>query len=196
MKLLRNFLASKVAILSCLSFGLPCSLVPLSYAGPNPVLWDTSTRFSDTVTIDDRAAWKIVPGDLLSLEANPPKASSDPGYYGREYVFKGDAVIESEHLLAVFWAAKGCVVIYSKPQAADSAALTSSDSNALTRVFEILPLPTKSGPLTIGRVEIIRNGSDQVVLQVAFGEAPNVSAVLAFGDDEIVDVKPSAALTG
>ena len=58
-----------------------------------------------------------MPTDLLTLEADPLKASSDPGYYGREYSFKGDAVVENGYVTAVFWSAKGKVVIYSKADA-------------------------------------------------------------------------------
>src|SRR5260370_23879988 len=92
----------------------PGPSLPGAQATPTVVLWDTSTPFSARPSIDNRASWKNVPGDLLTLEANPPKASSDPGYYGREYSFKGDAVVENDRIAAVFWSAKGRVVIYSK----------------------------------------------------------------------------------
>ena len=62
------------------------------------VIWDTQSRFAETVDVQNRTAWKAVPTDLLTLEADPAKAFSDPGYYGREYVFAGDAVVENGHL--------------------------------------------------------------------------------------------------
>src|SRR5258706_2962719 len=71
-----------------------------SEAATNVVLWDTSSHLADRVDLADKAGWKVVPTDLLTLEANPPKASSDPGYYGREYLFQGDAVVENHSLTA------------------------------------------------------------------------------------------------
>ena len=80
-----------------------------------------------------------MPPDLLTLEADPPKASSDPGYYGREYSFKGDAVVENRTLAAVFLSAKGRVVIYSK----DDATLTNGASQANAglgrKILEFVP---------------------------------------------------------
>src|ERR1051325_9864580 len=63
-------------------------------AATNVVLWDTVTHFAESIDVD-KAAWKLVPRDLFTLEADPPKAASDPGYYGREYSFSGDAVVEN-----------------------------------------------------------------------------------------------------
>src|SRR5215831_12353941 len=59
---------------------------------PNVVLWDTLSPLTKPVDSKPGTEWKVVPTDLLSLETDPPKASSDPGYYGRSYAFKGDAV--------------------------------------------------------------------------------------------------------
>src|SRR5579862_9778292 len=77
-------------------------------------LWDTYVPLADNFSLGLRTTWKAVPGELLRLESNPVKAMSDPGYYGREYAFKGDAVVETPNLIAVFWSAKGRVLIYSK----------------------------------------------------------------------------------
>lgn len=81
----------------------------------SPELWDTDAHFSDSVDISTHDGWRAVPTDLLALEANPPKASSDPGYYGREYVFRGDAVVENQKVLALFWASKGTLLLYPNP---------------------------------------------------------------------------------
>src|SRR5207244_2669057 len=86
-------------------------------AGANVEVWDTVAHFAETAEVADRTGWKPVPTDLLTLEADPPKAASDPGYYGREYSFTGDAVVENRSVAAVFWSAKGRVVIYSKANA-------------------------------------------------------------------------------
>jgi hypothetical protein len=82
-------------------------------AAPNVVLWDTVAPL-DGAPGADRSAWKAVPRDLMLLETNAPKASSDPGYYGRGYAFKGDAVVENHYLAAVFCSTAGKVAIYSK----------------------------------------------------------------------------------
>ena len=78
------------------------------------LIWDTLSPFVNTVDFRDRNSWKPVPTDLLRLELDPLAAFSDPGYYGREYSFKGDVVVENEHLTTVFSSKKGCVVIYSR----------------------------------------------------------------------------------
>jgi hypothetical protein len=62
-------------------------------AATNVVVWDTGLRFGDTADAENRAGWKSVPSELFVFEADPLKAASDPGYYGREYSFKGDAAI-------------------------------------------------------------------------------------------------------
>ncbi len=64
--------------------------------------------------MSDRADWKLVPENLFSLEAKPAAAVSDPGYYGREYSFEADAVVENGHLAAVFRSNTGSVAVYSK----------------------------------------------------------------------------------
>src|SRR5262245_46859782 len=86
-------------------------LIQNSAAALNIQLWDTHTTLSDSPILADRAGWKAVPSDLLSLEADPSKASSDPGYYGRAYVFEGDAVVENRSLAAVFSYARGTVAL-------------------------------------------------------------------------------------
>jgi hypothetical protein len=87
--------------------------LPGAEAAPNVALWDTVAPL-DGAPGADRSAWKAVPRDLMLLETNAPKASSDPGYYGRGYAFKGDAVVENHYLAAVFCSTAGKVAIYSK----------------------------------------------------------------------------------
>src|SRR5436190_17345769 len=74
-------------------------------AATNIVLWDTGAPLGEPGELNNRAAWKSVPSELFVLEAEPSKAASDPGYYGREYSFKGDAVVENRSVAAVFWSA-------------------------------------------------------------------------------------------
>src|SRR5262245_48267515 len=83
-------------------------------ASRNLLLWDTRSALEDKFNPDDRSGWAAVPNDLLLLEKDPAKATSDPGYYGRDYSFKGDAVLETPTLIAAFWSVKGCVTLYSK----------------------------------------------------------------------------------
>src|SRR5580765_2666700 len=76
-------------------------------AATNLVIWDTGSRFANALDTENRTGWTAVPSELFVFEKNPPQAASDPGYYGREYSFKGDAIIENRSLTAVFWSAKG-----------------------------------------------------------------------------------------
>src|SRR5215467_10006457 len=82
-------------------------------SGANVLLWDTSSPLGAQNSPESRTNWKAVPSDLLTLEKDPPKASSDPGYYGREYVFRGDAVVENHSMTAVFSSAQGRIVLYA-----------------------------------------------------------------------------------
>jgi hypothetical protein len=149
------------------------------------VLWDTGVPFNDAIDVGDRAGWKAVPGDLLTLEADPPKASSDPGYYGREYSFKGDAVVENDHLTAIFWSSKGRVALYSKAEASG-------------KIIEIAPLQMKAMPTRISRCEVLRNVGGEVALEVSFsnGAGPDLSAVFSFDKTQIVEIKPAQNMKG
>src|SRR2546425_3601819 len=128
-------------------------------AAANVVVWDAGARFADTIDAENRAGWKAVPTELFAFEADPPKAASDPGYYGREYSFKGDAVVENRSLAAVFWSAKGRVVIYSKADdAPSSSGGVSPQSTGLgAKILEFFPLQTKTPSGKISRCEILRN---------------------------------------
>ena len=153
----------------------------------NAVVWDTLSPFGNTIDIRDKTNWRPVPTDLLTLEANPPVASSDPGYYGREYSFNGDAVVENEHLTAVFWSRKGRVVIYSKVPAGQ-------------KLIEFVPLQLKKGSASITSCKILRNTGDEAALEVFFsGEeiGVNVSAIFSFSPDLIgVEIKPAENTKG
>jgi hypothetical protein len=135
-------------------------------------LWDTGSPLGDTIDLANRTAWKAVPRDLLQLEADPLKSSSDPGYYGREYAFQGDAVVENSYLTAAVWASKGKVVVSSK-----------------NGKFEW----GDAKPGAIRRCTILQNTGDDVALEVSFSGG---TAVLAFGKTPIVEVKPSEAIEG
>ncbi|MCL5279028.1 MAG: hypothetical protein M1376_03880 [Planctomycetes bacterium] len=119
-----------------------------------------------------------MPPNLLLLEADPLKSSSDPGYYGREYAFQGDVVVENGYLTAVVRSAKGKVVVSSK--------------NAK---FEIGDSRFKS----ISRCIVLQNTGDDVALEVSFStgaKGGDTSAVLAFGKTPIVEIKPAPTMKG
>jgi len=166
-------------------------------AAANVVIWDTGSRFADTVDTENRAGWKAVPSELFVFEADPPKAASDPGYYGREYAFKGDAVVENHNLAAVFWSDRGRVILYSKPDAARSSA-SSANNGPGKKILELTPLQTKFQPGRITRCEILRNAGDEVVVEASFSTrgSEDVSAVFSFGRNEIVEIKPAGKMKG
>jgi hypothetical protein len=158
-------------------------------AATNLVVWDTGSPLADTTGAGDRSGWKSVPSELFALEADPPKAASDPGYYGREYSFKGDAVVENRSLTAVFWSAKGRAVLYSKEDA---------NSGFGKKLLEFIPQQSKTQPGKITRCEILRNAGDEVLMAVSFSAigSGDVSVVFSFGKNEIVEIKPPASMKG
>ena len=152
-------------------------------AGANVVVWDTCSHFGGTVDIENRSGWKVVPSDLLQFEANPPKASSDPGYYGREHSFEGDAVIENGRLTAVLWLSKGKAAFYSKAVPGK-------------RVVEFFPLQTQATPVSIDHCGILQNTSDEAALEVSFSAVGGLalSAIVSMDRSEIVEIKPAQGM--
>jgi hypothetical protein len=142
----------------------------------NVVVWDTSSHFGDTIDIGNRTGWRVVPTDLLALEADPAKAFSDPGYYGREYAFAGDTVVENGLLTAVFWSAKGRMVVYSR-------------TDPSQEVMRISLLQAEGD-----RCAVLRNTGGEVALEILSG--PDVSAVVAFDRTETIAITPGAKAKG
>jgi len=106
--------------------------------------------------------------------------------YGKGYFFKGDAVVENEHLVAVFWSGEGRVVVYSK---ADSS----------QKKVEFVPLQLKGKPANITNYRILLNTGEDVVLEVSFAgdeTEEEVSAIFSFSTKEIVEIKPSENMKG
>ena len=167
-------------------------------AAANVVLWDAGARFADTIDTENRAGWKAVPAELFAFEAEPAKAASDPGYYGREYSFKGDVVVENRELAAVFWWEKGRVVLYSKADAAQTGSASTGKPSLGKKILEFVPLQSKTPSGKIRRCEILRNAGDEVVLAVSFSATGSMetSATFAFGKDEIVEIKPAEKMNG
>lgn len=164
-------------------------------ATPNVILWDTGAPWRDQAEAPDRSSWQRVPTDLLALEADPPKASSDPGYYGREYAFKGDAVVENRSLAAVFSAAKGRLILYARTNALLSSDAAGDGARWGRKILEFAPPSTGAQPGRIVHCGIIRNGGDEVALQVSFsGQEGKRSAIFGFGKSEIVEIKPGEGM--
>jgi len=182
---------SRAALLTLLTIAAALSALQPLQAATNIILWDTSSTLAVPLNIEERSAWKQVPNDLLVLEGDPPKASSDPGYYGRDYALQGDAVVENHHLLAVFSSKQGRVVLYSKTDPTRPA-----DNRFRQKLAEVVPFATGTHPGIIRHIEIVRNATDQVALQVAFSakDTDEVSAVFAFDNTGLVEIKPAQHL--
>jgi hypothetical protein len=162
-----------------LAIALTVGSVPIRASGQisqNVTLWDTGASLGESVNLTDRANWKVVPPNLLLLEADPLKSSSDPGYYGREYAFHGDAVVENAYLIAVVQPAKGSVAVYSKAEPG-------------RKVAEFAP-QTNAKPATASRCAVLQNTGDEVAL-----ELPSF-AVVALGKTPIIEIKPAETAKG
>lgn len=161
-------------------------------ASRNLVLWDTLSPVGDRLKPEDRSGWKAVPNDLLRLEKDPLKASSDPGYYGRDYSFAGDAVVETPGLIAVFRSAKGRATLYCKPDSSGKDKGSGLADWIGGKVVEVSPVRVEDGSATISRLEILRNADDEIVLKVGFSHAgsPQAAGIFSFDRTGIVEVKP------
>jgi hypothetical protein len=144
----------------------------------NVTLWDTGSRAGDVFHVENKAGWKAVPPNLLLLEADPLKSSSDPGYYGREYTFQGDAVVENSYLTAMVWSSQGRVVVSSK-----------------SSPFQVGNSKFKA----ITRCTVLQNTGDDVALGVTFStgdKGGDATAVLVFGKTPIIEIKPAETMKG
>ncbi|NDF01256.1 MAG: hypothetical protein EB034_23765, partial [Verrucomicrobia bacterium] len=175
-----NLNSSRSILRPALGLALIC-FVPL--AAFATTLWDLGVPAPTNGVPSDRSAWKAVPTELFAFEANPGKASSDPGYSGREYYFTGDAAVENQGLLAVFSKTRGTVSLYAK---------SGTDAKAARLIAEAVPLGIKQGG-PMSRVSIVRNAGDEVVLEVTYASAGE-SAQFSFARNEIVELKPTGKL--
>ncbi len=142
----------------------------------NTLIWDTQSAFVDQVDVRDRANWKVV------VDAG----NQSLPYYGREYSFQGDVVVENEHLAAVFWSRKGRVVIYSK-------------TDLSKKRVEFAPLQLKGKRASITNCRILQNTGDEAAVEISFSAKEtedNLSAVFSFDMTKIVDIKPSENMKG
>ncbi len=155
-------------------------------------IWDTGEPLANERDLTSRAGWKLVPHNLFSLESDPAAAASDPGYYGCEYSFRADAVVENEHLMAVFRSKTGRVGVYSKPV---PSAAEGADRNR--KIFELAVGGWDSAGITrIDRYRLMRNTGNDVVLEVFYRGADDASVIFVFDGTEIVEIRPGANVNG
>ncbi len=176
----------KIVLIILLVTSMGVSRAQRKESSANILIWDTLSPFVNTVDLRDRSKWKPVPTDLLTLELDPSAAFSDPGYYGREYTFKGDVIVENDYLIAVFWLGKGRVAIYAQ-----------ADSNE--KRIEFVPLQLKGESARITSCSILQNTGDEAALEVSFSARKtreNLSVIISFSKSEIVEIKPAENIEG
>ena len=164
------------------------SSVLQSLAGSSQVqLWDSAVPITEFATAA-RDKWISVPSELFAFEADPAKASSDPGYYGREYIFKGDVVIENTKLWLIFSSSQGTVSLFSK-----SGPSTNATNSSSSQVLQLTPRIGSTQAHGIRRYDVLRNAGDEVMVQATFvsGSDPESSATFSVGRTEIVEILPS-----
>lgn len=174
-----------VALLALAAFTAPVA------AAPNIVLLDTGATLGNVESATDRSGWKVVPMDLFTLETDPPKASSDPGYYGREYTFKGDAVIENRHLNVVFSSATGGATVFAKSEGTEVNGVAPGTVKLGRPIAELIPGGLGSAGARIQNVSVIRNAADEVVLKLDYGLGGGASAEAQFalGKSGILEIQ-------
>ena len=194
----RKIVLQAAVLQALLAMAVALAAVQRVQAASNIVLWDTLSPLSGSLDAQDRTGWKVVPSDLLSLEADPRAASSDPGYYGREYLFKGDAVVENARLAAVFRSAQGRMEIHLKEEAAWPAGGTGPKAPLGRKIVELAPLQTKAQAAALSRLEIVRNSGDETALEVTFSAkgCRDATGVFVFGKTEVVEIRPAANMKG
>ncbi len=168
-------------------------------AASNVVVWDSSESWQDGMNFVDRSGWKPVPVDLLSLEVDPVRAARDPAFYGREYDFRGDVVVENRNYLVVFRSAGGIVSVLSKAQSVKTRDSPNGIEIPIRSVAELKPLlNSKVKRTTISRVSLLRNTGDEAVLEVFYSDQKGgeSTAVFVFDRSEIVEVHPSGVVIG
>jgi hypothetical protein len=182
-------LVTVVALMA--AYPVPAAQNTQTTASANLTLWDTGSPIGDKLNPGDRAGWKTVPTDLLLLEKDPPKASSDPGYYGRDYSFHGDAVVETPALTTVFSSAKGCVTLYARQDSSQKDERSDSAQWIAGKVVDVSPPQAEGHAGTINGIDVVRNAGDEIVLKVSFsGGSSGETGLFSFDKTGIVEVKP------
>ncbi|UCG57170.1 MAG: hypothetical protein JSU70_20175 [Phycisphaerales bacterium] len=152
----------------------------------NTQVWDTQSPLVDSSDLRNRSQWRLVPRNFLLLEDDPAAAMADPGYYGREYSFKGDVVVENQYLTAVFRSKTGKVIAYSK---------TDSEKKRI----QFIPLQLKATSAKITDCKILQNTGDEATLDVSFSSEngpETLSAVFSFDRKRIIEIRPAENMKG
>lgn len=186
--------SQKTALLVLLALAGGFSTISQALPVTNLVVWDTGSRLASFADAEKRAGWQVVPSNLFMLEADPLKAASDPGYYGREYAFAGDAVVETRSGVAVFCAAQGRVAIYAKDALPASASVGTPGAALGRKIEELVPLLGDAPATGIRRYDLVRNGDDEVAVQVTFagGASADAAATFVFDRSAVVEIRPGA----
>ncbi len=183
----------KTALLILLALAGGFSTISQAQPVTNLVVWDTGSPLGSFADAQKRVGWQAVPSNLFLLEADPPKAASDPGYYGREYAFKGDAVVETRSVVAVFCAARGRLAIYAKDALPASASVGTPGAALGRTIEELVPLLGYAPATGIRRYDLVRNADDSAALQVTFAAgATNATATFVFDRSAVVEIQPGA----
>jgi hypothetical protein len=143
-------------------------------------LWDTGKPLDAGYNEVQWTGWKAVTSEQFDVEPDPAKAASDPGYYGREYEFKGDAVIENGKIIVVFNSGTGLVQVYDRSPAGGHA------------------VPGEAARLNLGRwhatPSVIRSANDEVLLRLSLLDGGSV--LFAVDRSEIVSIQPEGPVSG
>jgi hypothetical protein len=180
-KYMKSLFLSRVAPAFALALFIPV-LCGQSWAA-NLTVYDTLQPLKADADFGSRSAWKIVPSDLLALEADPLKASSDPGYYGREFSFKGDAVVETPFYFAAFVSAERNVKLYPKP----NPALGMTDAKVSGTSISQIGFPGLKGGTP--RYELVRNVGDEVILNAWLQGEQGAPVSFTFGKNEVLAIR-------
>lgn len=116
-------------------------------------MWDTGKPLGPTYSEGQWTGWKAVTSEQFGVEPDPAKAASDPGYYGREYEFKGDAVVENGKTTVVFKSGEGLVLVYAK-----------IPGGGRSELMEVGHLDLGSGG---SKPFVIRSANDEVMLRLS-----------------------------
>src|ERR1043165_362920 len=137
-----------------------CASTFSTIASTNVVVWD--------IPRGDAFKPRKVPSNLMELEKDPLKSASDPGYYGRDYIFTGDVAIENSLVRAVLLRSSGRVTVQTPAYPSTTNATANddlTDPKAPKICFgQIVPV-TSEKPTGF---ELIRNGADEAVLRADY----------------------------
>jgi hypothetical protein len=152
----------------------------------NVLIWDTSTPIENLTDSPVRPNWQLVPPNLMLLEDDPVKSSRDPGYYGRDYSFKGEAVVENDHYLILVRIREGQVLFRSK-------------SELQKRRLELAPLAQLPKTSSLQNCIILRNTGDEAVLHLSYAAAESKakSALILYCDHtELLGIEAVGTMQG